>query len=92
MPFRSVVFSRYFVSCTNKTDCHDITEILLNVALNIINLNQSKTNIYLLSSFDNKSTDNTCTDGTGSCKANYHMIMTTMAPFDLVKYLKYASI
>jgi hypothetical protein len=26
------------VSSTNKTDCHDITEILLKVALNIINL------------------------------------------------------
>jgi hypothetical protein len=25
------------VSSTNKTDCHDITEILLKVALNIIN-------------------------------------------------------
>jgi hypothetical protein len=27
------------VSCTNKTDCHDITEILLKVALNTINQN-----------------------------------------------------
>ena len=26
------------VSSTNKTDCHDITEILLKVALNIITL------------------------------------------------------
>ena len=26
------------VSFTNKTDCHDITEILLKVALNTINL------------------------------------------------------
>jgi len=26
------------VSSTNKTDCHDITEILLNVALNAITL------------------------------------------------------
>jgi hypothetical protein len=26
------------VSSTNKTDCHDITEILLKVALNIIAL------------------------------------------------------
>ena len=26
------------VSSTNKTDCHDITEILLKVALNAINL------------------------------------------------------
>ena len=29
------------VSPTNKTDCHDITEILLKVALNTINLNQT---------------------------------------------------
>jgi hypothetical protein len=30
------------VSSTNKTDCHDITEILLKMALNTINLNQTK--------------------------------------------------
>jgi hypothetical protein len=30
------------VSSTNKTDCHDVTEILLKVALNTINLNQTK--------------------------------------------------
>jgi len=29
------------VSSTNKTDIHDITEILLKVALNTINLNQT---------------------------------------------------
>ena len=29
------------VSSTNKTDCHDITEILLKVAFNTINLTQS---------------------------------------------------
>jgi hypothetical protein len=37
---RSVVFSGYFaflVSSTNKTDCHDIAEILLNVVLNTSN-------------------------------------------------------
>ena len=33
----SVVFSRYSVSSSNKTVCHDITEILLKVALNSIN-------------------------------------------------------
>jgi hypothetical protein len=32
-----------WVSSTNKTDCHDITEILLNVALNSTNLNQTIT-------------------------------------------------
>ena len=34
---RSVVFSRYFSSYTNKTDPHDIAEILLKVSLNTIN-------------------------------------------------------
>ena len=32
-----------WVSSTNKTDCHDITEILLNVALNSTNLSQTIT-------------------------------------------------
>ena len=32
------------VSSTNKTDCHDITEILLKVALNTINLTLKPTN------------------------------------------------
>jgi hypothetical protein len=31
------------VSSTNKTDCHDITEILLKVALNIITLTHKAT-------------------------------------------------
>jgi hypothetical protein len=37
------VTGRWFspVSSTNKTDRHDITEILLKVALNIININQT---------------------------------------------------
>jgi hypothetical protein len=35
------------VSFTNKTDCHDITEILLKVALNTINLTPtSKKSLY----------------------------------------------
>jgi hypothetical protein len=33
------------VSSTNKTDRHDIAEILLKVALNTINQNQTKTSI-----------------------------------------------
>jgi hypothetical protein len=33
-----VVFCRYSGSATNKTDHHDITEILLKVALNTITL------------------------------------------------------
>jgi hypothetical protein len=35
---RSAVFSGYSVSSTNKTDRHDVTEILLIVALNTTNL------------------------------------------------------
>jgi hypothetical protein len=34
----SVVFCCTPVSSTNKTDCHDITEILLKVVLNTITL------------------------------------------------------
>jgi hypothetical protein len=33
------------VSSTNKTDCYDIAEILLKVALNTIKPNQSKVNV-----------------------------------------------
>jgi hypothetical protein len=36
---RSVVFSGYSFSSTNKTDRYDITEILLKVALNTITPN-----------------------------------------------------
>jgi hypothetical protein len=36
-----VVFSGTPVSSTNTTDCHDITEILLKVALNTIKPNQT---------------------------------------------------
>jgi hypothetical protein len=35
------------VSSTNKTDRHDITEILLKVAFNTINLNPTPSNIFL---------------------------------------------
>ena len=35
---RSVVFLGYCISPTNKADSHDITDILLKVALNIITL------------------------------------------------------
>jgi hypothetical protein len=35
---RSLVFSGYFGFFTNKTDRHDITEILLKVALSTITL------------------------------------------------------
>ena len=36
------------VSSTNKTDHHDITEILLKLALNTININQSIFNLYYI--------------------------------------------
>jgi hypothetical protein len=39
---RSVVFSGSSVSSNNKTDRHDITEILLKVALNTIKTNKTK--------------------------------------------------
>jgi hypothetical protein len=43
-------FPQTLVSSTNKTDCHDITEILLKVALNTITLTQ---NAYLPSKTSN---------------------------------------
>ena len=43
---RSVVFSGFLVSSTNKTDCHEITEILLKVALNTTN--QPTIHVFLL--------------------------------------------
>jgi hypothetical protein len=44
---RSVVFSGYAGFTINKTDCHDITEILLKVALNTkTKPNQKKNTIY----------------------------------------------
>jgi len=46
---RSVVFSGYSISSTNKTDRHDITEILLKVVLNTIN---HQTNPLYFLSFD----------------------------------------
>ena len=39
------------VSSTNKTDLHDITEILLKVALNTINLNQTYIVAYMFEIF-----------------------------------------
>jgi hypothetical protein len=43
---RSVVFFGYFlVSSTDKTDRHDITEILLKVALNTISQTKPKPNL-----------------------------------------------
>jgi len=46
------IASRWFspASFTNKTDCHDITEIVLKVALNTIKPNQTKSCIYYCTS------------------------------------------
>jgi hypothetical protein len=43
---RPVVFPGLSVSSTNKTDRHDITEILLKVALNTIKQTNKQTNQY----------------------------------------------
>jgi hypothetical protein len=39
------------VSPTNKTDCHDIAEIVLKVVSNTINLNLLHANLYLYFDF-----------------------------------------
>jgi hypothetical protein len=41
------------LSSTNKTDCHDITEILLKVALNTITLNTNDNIIIRVSPINN---------------------------------------
>jgi hypothetical protein len=43
----SEVFSEYFSFPTNKTDRHDITEILLNVTLNTLTTNPAFTIFYM---------------------------------------------
>ena len=48
----SVTCDRFMASSANKTDRHDITEILLKVALNIIN--QIKPNHILFDQFEKK--------------------------------------
>jgi hypothetical protein len=45
---RSVVFSGYSGLIHKKTDCHDIAEILLKVALNTINLNQTRKSLNVV--------------------------------------------
>jgi hypothetical protein len=46
---KSVVFSGYYVSTTNKTDRHDVAEILLKVALIIIQPTNQPTKYCVLS-------------------------------------------
>jgi hypothetical protein len=56
------------VCSTNKTDHHDIIDILLTVGLNTLTLLQ-------LGSFKFTTLVLIGTDCTGSCKSNYHKIM-----------------
>jgi N6-adenosine-specific RNA methylase IME4 len=58
------------VSFTNETDCHDITEILLKVALNTI-----KPNLPIITQWANQGFLVIGTGCTGSWKFNYHTIM-----------------
>jgi hypothetical protein len=60
-------------SSTNKTDCHDIAEILFRVALN--------TRVHLSwAEFELTTLMVICTGCTESCKFNSHMMTTTMTP------------
>jgi hypothetical protein len=68
------------VSSTNKTDRHNITEILLKVALNTIKQANKQTNKpseahrrYLFVAVIG-------TDCIGNCKSNYHTITATTIP------------
>jgi hypothetical protein len=70
------VTGQWFSPVTSKTDHHDVTEILLKVALNTINPNPNLTGFELTTLLV------IGTDYTGSCKSNYHTI--TMAPKSLV--------
>jgi hypothetical protein len=63
------------VSSTNKTDCYDITEILLKVALNAIP--EALKSLYRSPGNKKKQLGNDCTD---SCKSNYHAVTTMTAP------------
>jgi ABC-type proline/glycine betaine transport system ATPase subunit len=48
---RSAVFSGTQVSSTNKTDCHDITEIVLKMALNTIKPTKQHYNMTTISRY-----------------------------------------
>jgi hypothetical protein len=65
-------FSDTSVSSTNKSDYHDITEILLKVAINTIKQTNNCTD-------DNKMNP--------SCKSNYHTITATTTSSVLLKML-----
>jgi hypothetical protein len=68
------------VSSTNKTDCHDITEILLKVAKNTINLN-GKTITYIdfcdsVNSFGKKKKNFTVIVGNSTIKYVKYVVTT----------------
>jgi hypothetical protein len=76
---------------TNKTDCHNIAEILLKVVLNTIKqlnkhhilewYNRPWAHFWLwLSRLELATSVVIGTDCIGSCKSNYHTITATMAP------------
>jgi hypothetical protein len=71
--------------CTgsNKTDRHDITEILWKVSLTHHNTKKLKIDIEPL--FVGSIAKENGTDCTGSCKSNYHTITTTPAPLNFDK-------
>jgi hypothetical protein len=80
------------VSSANKTNRHDITEILLKMVLNTITLTlemlSRQTNHHIILywvhstwvGFELATFVVIGTDCLGSCKSNYHKITTTMAP------------
>jgi hypothetical protein len=84
-----IICTIHWVSSTNKTDCHDITEILWKVALNTINLIK-KTAFVPVIKISETSFNYTFVlylqetlyffpNYTGSHQSNYHIITTTMA-------------
>jgi hypothetical protein len=70
------------VSFTNKSDHHDITEILLKVSQYIITLTPDPPYLFSLHHRLGLLTKFVVigSDYTGSCKSNYYTITTTMAP------------
>jgi hypothetical protein len=90
--------SRWFspcppVSSINKTDRHDITEIVLKVALNTVNqTNKHRELVHVsmrypvvfltcISKFELTTSVVIGTDCIGSCKSNYHTITATTTPY-----------
>jgi hypothetical protein len=73
---KNIILSNLCYVSTNKTDGHDITEILLEVTLNTINqINHLHSYLVLLTTLVVIGIH--CT---GDCKSIYHTIPTMMAP------------